>query len=84
MSRPILDCDNGVFFGAFGWGPRSRASLAPTRPHTPHPLPAERCKRTAQEGGGGQYRPATVLSHTVGLECSTFPPFRKGKCCPFF
>ena len=64
ISRPILDCDNGCLFGACGWGPRSRASLAPTRSH-PHPLPAERCKGQPRKGVGDNIG-RQPYCHTVG------------------
>ena len=73
-----------VFWGV-GWGPISRVSVdTQIRSHPPHPLPAEHCKGQSRKGVGDIARPATVLSHTVRPLCLNFPPWRRGKCCPFF
>ena len=42
-------------------------------PHSPYPLPVERCKVPAQEGGGGGLGTATVLSHFQSLSVRVSP-----------
>ena len=83
ISRPILDCDNGCFLGLSG-GDRGpvhflhRLGLTPPTPFLPN----------AVKDSPGRGRGRISAGNFTVTQCRAlvfvFPPFRRGKCCPFF